>query len=139
MIVSLKGNSLKIEIQANFFCDRDTFGHWGNPPSPARPKKRAREQLHPQPNLRIALHVALINLENRCSVCAVYIRKSTEPRLVQDSNSLDAQREADGLSRSTVRASISSTNYAICANDVSKKVCKVLFVEDVLNRFDSTR
>jgi hypothetical protein len=40
MIVSLKEISFKIEIQANFFCDRDTFGHWGNPPSPARPKNQ---------------------------------------------------------------------------------------------------
>jgi len=28
MIVSLKEISFKIEMQANFFCDRDTFGHW---------------------------------------------------------------------------------------------------------------
>jgi hypothetical protein len=32
MIVSLKGISFKIGIQANFFYDRDTFGHWRNPP-----------------------------------------------------------------------------------------------------------
>ena len=77
--------------------------------------------------------------KNKQLNCAIYTRKSTEDGLEKEFNSLDAQREADGLSRSTVRASISSTNYAICANDVSKKVCKVLFVEDVLNRFDSTR
>jgi hypothetical protein len=37
-IVSLREISFKIRIHANFFCDRDTFGHWGNPPSPAKPK-----------------------------------------------------------------------------------------------------
>jgi len=43
MIVSLKGISFKIGIQANFFCDRDTFGHWGNPPSPAKPQNERED------------------------------------------------------------------------------------------------
>ena len=70
---------------------------------------------------------------------AVCIRKFTEDGLEQDSSSLDEQREADGLSRSTLRASFSSIIYAIFAIDVPEKVCKVFFVEDVLNRFVSTR
>lgn len=84
------------------------------------------------------MHVTLINLENHCSGCAVYIRKSTEDGLEQDSNSLDAQREADGLCRSTVRASHFSTIYLICASAFSKKVYKGFFVADVLNGYTST-
>jgi hypothetical protein len=66
----------------------------------------------------------LINLENHGSVCAVDIRKSTEDGLEQDSNSRDAQREAGGPSCSTVRASLVSTSYEICANVVPKKFAK---------------
>jgi hypothetical protein len=85
------------------------------------------------------VHVTLINLENHCSVCAVCIRKSTEDGLVQDSNSLDAQREAGGPRRYTVRASLSTTIYGICTINFPRKVCKVCLVADVLNRFVSTR